>query len=59
MTKIFSLSGGTRLRAMFDLFNVFNVNAVTLEEASYGPAWLAPISIMPGRLAKFAFQVDF
>ena len=59
VTKIFSLSGGTRLRAMFDLFNVFNVNAVTLEEASYGPAWLAPISIMPGRLAKFAFQVDF
>ena len=59
LTKIFRLGGAARFRAMFDLFNVFNANAVTIEEPSFGPAWLAPINIMPGRLAKFAFQVDF
>ena len=59
LTKIFRLGGTARFRAMFDLFNVFNANAVTIEEPSFGPGWLAPINIMPGRLAKFAFQVDF
>ena len=48
-----------QFRAMFDLFNVFNANAVTLEQPGYGPQWLAPQAIMPGRLAKFAFQLDF
>ena len=63
-TKIIELGGsGTRLRAMFDIFNVFNANTVTLESttlASVGdPNYLAPQVIMPGRLAKFAFQLDF
>ena len=59
VTKIFSLAGSMQFRAMFDLFNVFNANAVTLEQPGYGPQWLAPQAIMPGRLAKFAFQLDF
>ena len=64
-TKIFSFGNGTRLRAMFDLFNLFNANAVTREAAGYGAAtagggaWLEPQVIMPGRLGKFAFQFDF
>ena len=58
-TKIFNMGGGTRLRAMFDLFNVFNANAVTKEEYSLGGGYLQPVAIMPGRLAKFAFQLDF
>ena len=59
LTKILALGGGTRLRVMFDLFNLFNANAVTREQAGYGDAWLQPQVIMPGRLGKFAFQFDF
>ena len=62
-TKIVNLGGGARLRAMFDVFNVFNANTVTLEQPSLAsvndPNWLAPQVIMPGRLGKFAFQIDF
>ena len=60
LTKIFELGGsGTALRAMFDIFNVFNANTVTMEQPAYGANWLTPQVIMPGRLAKFAFQLDF
>ena len=59
VTKIFNLGGTARVRAMFDLYNLFNANAVTIEEPTFGPNWLAPTAIMPGRLAKFAFQFDF
>ena len=63
VTKIFDLAGTARFRAMFDLFNLFNANTVTLEQpglAGIGdPTYLAPQAIMPGRLAKFAFQIEF
>ena len=58
-TKILTLGGGTRLRAMFDIFNVFNENAVTQELSGFGPRYLKPALIMPGRLGKFSFQFDF
>ena len=57
-TKILNF-GGARLRAMLDLFNVMNANAVMAEDSAFGPSWLAPVVIMPGRLAKFGFQLDF
>ena len=44
---------------MFDLFNLLNANAVTEEDLNFGPNYLRPTAIMPGRLAKFAFQLDF
>jgi hypothetical protein len=44
---------------MFDLFNVFNANAVSQEQYAVGPDYLKPQAILPGRLAKFAFQLDF
>ena len=58
-TKIISLGGATRFRAMFDLFNLFNANAILAEEYGLGANYLNPVAIMPGRLAKFAFQFDF
>lgn len=58
-TKILPFGGGTRLRAMLDIFNVFNSNTVTFEQPGYGSDWLNPQAIMPGRLLKFAFQLDF
>ena len=59
LTKLIDLGGTAQLRAMFDMFNLLNANAVTIEEPSFGDNWLDPINIMPGRLAKFAFQIDF
>ena len=58
-TKIVGLGGGTQLRAMLDIFNLFNSNSVTREQVAFGANWLAPQVIMAGRLAKFAFQLDF
>ncbi len=53
LTKIFTLAGGTRLRTMFDIFNVFNANAVTREQPGFGPGYLQP----PGDHAGPAGQV--
>ena len=58
-TKIINVGGGARFRTMFDLYNVLNANAVMAEQPAFGADWLAPVVIMPGRLAKFAFQLDF
>ena len=57
--RIVKLGGTTRLRAMFDLYNVFNANSSTLEQYGLGPNYLQPLVIMPGRLGKFGFQLDF
>jgi len=59
VTKIVKLGGTLQLRAMLDLFNVLNSNLVTLEQYAVGPAYLNPQGILPGRLAEFAFQLDF
>lgn len=59
VTKSFPFGGTKRLRAMFDLYNVLNSNNVTREQPAFGASWLAPLSIIPGRLAKFAFNFDF
>ena len=44
---------------MFDFHNVLNANAVTEEDLNFGPNYLQPTAIMPGRLGKFAFQFNF
>ena len=58
-TKIFALGGSTRLRAMFDIFNLFNANSSMFEQPGFGDALWNPQVIMPGRLGKIAFQLDF
>jgi len=58
-TKMFRFATTARFRAMFDLYNVFNANSTTFEEPGVGPNYLLPQVIMPGRLGKFAFQIDF
>jgi len=44
---------------IFDVFNVLNDNTVTEKDRNFGPNCLTPTAIMPGRLGKFAFQLDF
>lgn len=56
-TKIIPM-GETRLRAMFDIYNLFNANAVFSESYALNN-YLTPSGFMPPRLYRFAFQFDF
>lgn len=51
--------GGKRVQGNFDLYNLFNNNAVLNVNSAYGPSWLRPTQILDARLAKISFQVDF
>jgi hypothetical protein len=51
--------GGTRLKAMFDLYNTLNTNAAVFYNIAFDASWERPAIIMPARMAKVAFQVDF
>jgi hypothetical protein len=61
-TKSFNI-GITRLRAMVDMYNAFNNNAATREDyvltVGGRDNYLSPGTIMPGRLIKLGFQLDF
>lgn len=59
LTRRFRLAGSKRLEAQMDLYNLLNSNPVTALNSTYGPAWLRPINILPGRLLKFGFQMEF
>ena len=48
-----------RFEVQFDLYNLLNSNPVTALNSTYGTAWLRPINILPGRLAKFGIQWEF
>jgi hypothetical protein len=48
-----------RLRAIVDVYNVLNANAVSLQNNTYGPAWQNVQAMMPGRFFKFGAQIDF
>ena len=49
---------GVRATVNFDLFNVFNGNAVTRENSNYA-AFRQPTEIMLARYAKIGMQIDF
>jgi hypothetical protein len=51
--------GRLRVQANFDLYNLFNVNPVMVYNFNYGPSWLQPTYVLPGRLLKMGAQIDF
>ena len=51
--------GRARLQGMFDVYNVFNDNAVLQVQTRYGPTWLRPNRVLGARLFKFGAQLDF
>ena len=51
--------GARKLQANLDLFNALNGNAVLTHNNTYGPAWLRPTYLLPGRLVKISGQFDF
>ena len=57
-TRLFKLER-VRLRGNFDIYNVFNGNAILSENAGYGLQWLTPYEVMGGRLFKFSTQFEF
>jgi hypothetical protein len=57
-SKIFRALG-TRTSINFDFYNLTNSNAVLTENATFGPAWRAPQSILLPRLFKIGAQFDF
>jgi hypothetical protein len=61
-SKFFAIAR-TRSRVMVDMYNAFNTNAATREDYVVVPGgrdnYLVPGTIMPGRLVKLAFQIDF
>jgi hypothetical protein len=61
LSKIFRL-GPVRAEGMLDMFNVTNANTVTEVNGVYGTNganWNQAQGILPGRLLKFAVQLDF
>jgi hypothetical protein len=65
VSKIFKLAG-TRTNVNFDLYNVFNNNAVTQENFTYvavpgapGGPWRQPQYVVPSRFFKLSAQFDF
>jgi hypothetical protein len=51
--------GRARVRANFDIYNLFNAAPVLAENFTYGSSWLKPTSVLLGRLFKFGAQMDF
>jgi hypothetical protein len=51
--------GARTLDANFDVYNVFNSDAVLGQTNTYGTTWLLPTSILTGRLLKFGARFDF
>ena len=58
LTKQLKL-GRSRLRGMFDIYNLFNSRVPQGINATYGASWARPTSLLGGRLFKFGGQVDW
>jgi hypothetical protein len=52
-------AGAARMTASVDIFNLLNRGDILTQNLTYGPKWLQPLSILPGRLVKFGVQFDF
>ena len=63
VAKVFDFGIGGNVRASFDIYNLFNANAVSREQQAFVPGatgvYLTPIGLQPGRLAKISFQYNF
>jgi outer membrane receptor protein involved in Fe transport len=51
--------GRVRLNPSLDLYNLLNASPILGVNTRYGPSWLTPTQILPGRLFKFGAQVTF
>jgi hypothetical protein len=59
VTKIFRMAKGSTLEASVDVYNLFNSDAITVQQNAYGAAWLRPTSVIQPRFVKFTGRFDF
>ena len=57
--RSFSLGGTVRLRALFDLFNITNSNAVETRTVATGTAFLRPTAVLAPRTARVGVRLQF
>jgi carboxypeptidase family protein len=57
-TKIVNVGHG-RVDLNVDFYNAFNSDAVTFENAAFGPAWRLPLTVIQPRFVKFSARWDF
>jgi hypothetical protein len=48
-----------RFQGNFDVYNVFNANSVLASNTTYGPNWLKPTTVLPGRLLQVGGRLEF
>ena len=58
LTRTFRV-GQTRLEANAELYNIFNANSVFAPNPAYGPSWLQPASVVPGRMLQLGGKLTF
>ena len=58
-SRIIPLGGTRRLRADFDVYNVFNVSNVLSMNTTYGSVWQDVRQILGGRLVRLGGQINF
>ena len=58
LAKLLRFGGGSDVRVSFDLYNLFNANAVSRERYTLGN-YLQPVGLQPGRMGKFTLQYNF
>jgi hypothetical protein len=51
--------GQAHVDAAMDIYNLLNSSTVLSINTRYGPSWLAPTQILPGRMFKFGAQLNF
>jgi hypothetical protein len=51
--------GRMRLNPSLDVYNLFNASTILGINTRFGPSWLTPTQILPGRLFKFGAQLNF
>jgi hypothetical protein len=59
IAKIFKVGPRARVQGTVSAFNLFNANAPTTINNTFGPSWQLPSKIMQARFVKFGAQVDF
>ena len=49
----------TRVKGMFDIYNLFNNTGILSENFTYGAQFLRPGQVLAARLIKFGVQIDY
>ena len=57
--RAFTLVGSLRVRALFDLFNITNSNAVETRTVTTGTSFNRPTSVLAPRTARIGFRLTF